>query len=245
MKHKFSNGRSIIVKNFVRQFPARWVELTTFFASCLCRLVICSMSDSNGQWRKCFSEKYKTHYWFDETSGKSSWEDPNLINKKRKSDSVDDRTELENEFSKDTIAIIVPFRDVAIQKRKEQLDQFIPKINDFLSKARNSQFRIYIVEQSNDNRKFNRGKLLNIGFDLARRDQCKIFIFHDVDLLPSEELLNCYTSIPSSNPLHIAHVWDRYNKNNKYFGGIVSFSQEMFEKINGFPNNFWGEAHCK
>ena len=26
----------------------------------------------------------------------------------------------------------------------------------------------------------------------------------------------------------------------RYFGGVVAFNQEDFEKINGFPNTFWG-----
>eukprot|EP00428_Durinskia_dybowskii_P060938 CAMPEP_0170373746 /NCGR_PEP_ID=MMETSP0117_2-20130122/10232_1 /TAXON_ID=400756 /ORGANISM="Durinskia baltica, Strain CSIRO CS-38" /LENGTH=224 /DNA_ID=CAMNT_0010628655 /DNA_START=361 /DNA_END=1031 /DNA_ORIENTATION=- len=101
-------------------------------------------------------------------------------------------------------------------------------------------FHVYIVEQSEDNRKFNRGKLLNIGFAIAVREGCNVFIFHDVDLLPSEELKPYYTQLPTVNPIHIARVWDRYNSNPNYFGGVVSFSKEMFERINGFPNNFWG-----
>lgn len=40
-----------------------------------------------------------------------------------------------------------------------------------------------MVEQTADGRKFNRGKLLNAGFDMAR-DDYDVFIFHDVDLLP-------------------------------------------------------------
>ena len=63
------------------------------------------------------------------------------------------------------------------------------------------------MEQSDDGRKFNRGKLLNIGFDIARKNKCRpasntsttrtgngqisnhdVFIFHDVDLLPGHDL---------------------------------------------------------
>lgn len=46
-----------------------------------------------------------------------------------------------------------------------------------------SSFHIFVIEQSLDQRKFNRGKLLNAGFDMARNDY-DVFIFHDVDLLP-------------------------------------------------------------
>lgn len=31
-------------------------------------------------------------------------------------------------------------------------------------------FHIFIIEQSQDGKKFNRGKLLNAGFDIARKD---------------------------------------------------------------------------
>ena len=34
--------------------------------------------------------------------------------------------------------------------------------------------------------------------------------------------------------------WDRYSNNEKYFGGIVSFSEDDMKRINGYPNTFWG-----
>ena len=81
-------------------------------------------------------------------------------------------------------------------------------------------------------------QLLNIGFDLALNDGCNVFIFHDVDLIPSKDLLPQYTGVPTAGPCHIASVWSRYNNNDKYFGGIVSFTRSQFERINGFLNNF-------
>ena len=100
---------------------------------------------------------------------------------------------------------------------------------------------IYIVEQSDDSRKFNRGKLLNVGFEKAKLEGCNVFVFHDVDLIPSSDLLPFYTTIPGDNkPVHIAKIWNRYNDNPNYFGGINAFSQEQFEALNGYPNNFWG-----
>mmetsp|Transcript_23306 Transcript_23306/g.35443 ORF Transcript_23306/g.35443 Transcript_23306/m.35443 type:complete len:417 (+) Transcript_23306:92-1342(+) len=154
------------------------------------------------------------------------------------------------------VAIIVPYRDVhAAQNRARHLQQFIPRMHTFLqaqvAKGTMSDYHIYIVEQSNDNRKFNRGKLLNIGFDIARKNKCRktkantklvnhdVFIFHDVDLLPSDVLGSYYTQFPSV-PIHIARVWDRYSNNPKYFGGIVSFSESDMKRINGYPNTFWG-----
>lgn len=148
------------------------------------------------------------------------------------------------------VAIIVPFRDLHVeQNRRSHLTRFISELPAIISSKiselgytlKTPTFQIIIVEQSNDNRKFNRGKLLNIGFEISRREFfSNVFIFHDVDLLPSSDLVQEYFKIPSDNPIHIARVWSRYNKNPRYFGGIVSFSEEMYVRINGFPNNFWG-----
>ena len=108
-----------------------------------------------------------------------------------------------------------------------------------------ADYHIYIIEQSDDQRKFNRGKLLNIGFDFALKRSEKhpprhnIFIFHDVDLLPQSDLAEEYARYPA-RPMHIARVWDRYSNNPKYFGGIVSFSEDDMKRINGYPNTFWG-----
>lgn len=99
-----------------------------------------------------------------------------------------------------SVAIIVPFRDIhAAQKRAAHLKQFVPHMDKFLTQlCKNgtvSDYHIYIVEQSDDGRKFNRGKLLNIGFDCAKNHTAKVvsasgakiqppkhdvFIFHDV-----------------------------------------------------------------
>jgi endonuclease IV len=98
------------------------------------------------------------------------------------------------EIKKLEIAIIAPYRDLhKKQNRKQQLDKFIPAISEFMeSVQRNSTYRIYIIEQSNDERKFNRGKLLNIGFHIASTEGCKALIFHDVDLIPSPGIFSSW-----------------------------------------------------
>lgn len=136
------------------------------------------------------------------------------------------------------IAIIVPFRDSEESKpRTTQLNEFVKYMETYLQ---GYDYKIFIIEQSEDGRKFNRGQLLNIGFDLADQEGYNNFIFHDVDLLPSNELKKYYTTVPTTSPVHIAAVWERYGSNPKYFGGIVAFNKTMFERINGYPNNFWG-----
>jgi N-terminal region of glycosyl transferase group 7/WW domain len=123
-----------------------------------------------------------------------------------------------------SVAIIVPYRDLhPAQHRAAHLAKFVPHMVKFLTKLKNlgsvSDFHVYVVEQSADSRKFNRGKLLNIGFDLARHKfsgrKHDVFIFHDVDLLPQDDLGQWYAKFPA-NPIHIARVWDRYSNNPKY-----------------------------
>lgn len=204
------------------------------------------------EWIQCLSKSSQLPYWFNRRTNVRSWTAPlSILSSKEqlnrtvahegkganKQDKMDD-----NYSSKPKIAIIVPFRDLHVeQTRANHLNMFVPAMLSFLQRS-GSSYHIYVIEQSNDKRKFNRGKLLNIGFDLARKEGCGIFVFHDVDLLPSSELLPYYSKLPLTAPIHIAKVWNRYSQNNdKYFGGIVSFSQQMFQDINGFPNNFWGE----
>jgi hypothetical protein len=145
-----------------------------------------------------------------------------------------------------SVAIIVPYRDIhAAQKRAAHLKAFIPHMHTFFAKLKTKKliadYHVYIVEQSDDGRKFNRGKLLNIGFDYARKNgkpKHDVFIYHDVDLLPQEDLGEWYAQFPKQ-PIHIARVWDRYSNNPKYFGGVVSFSESDYKRINGYPNTFW------
>ena len=172
-------------------------------------------------WFKHKSTSHQQYYWHNIYSDETAWRKP-LIHTAR-------------------VAIIVPFRDLHVeQQRSAHLKRFVEYMSKYMEAAF-IPFKIFIVEQSDDKLKFNRGKLLNIGYVLAREEQYDTFIFHDVDLLPSLNLVTSYRIQPKDkSPLHIARVWNRYNNNPKYFGGIVSFSTEQFALINGFPNNFWG-----
>lgn len=138
------------------------------------------------------------------------------------------------------INIIVPFRDLGDGERVNQLKAFYRHFRKFL---KGHSYHIYVIEQDCAKKQmFNRGQLLNYGFTLVPRSQRdSIFIFHDVDLLPSDELKKYYITLPRDNEcIHIASCWDRYSNNKNYFGGVTSFSYGGFSKLNGFPNNFWG-----
>lgn len=137
-------------------------------------------------------------------------------------------------------SIIVPYRDNPYQNRQQQLEIFVPYMSDYLSQlGTNYDFQIIVVEQSQNDYKFNRGQLLNAGFCIAQDLGCDYHIFHDVDLLPDKNLLDYYSFYPVS-PLHIAAVWDKYQHLDLFFGGVCSLTTEHFKLLNGYPNDFWG-----
>lgn len=133
------------------------------------------------------------------------------------------------------VAIIVPYRNNKYQSRDKQLAMFIEYYHNYLPNC-----DIYIIEQSDDNKKFNRGALLNIGFKIAQKSPNTInYIFSDVDLVSPPEIKKVYTHI-SKYPIHIASLWKEKYTFKDFLGGIISFDEKSYEKINGFPNKFFG-----
>jgi predicted NAD-dependent protein-ADP-ribosyltransferase YbiA (DUF1768 family) len=147
--------------------------------------------------------------------------------------------------------LIVPFRENRFQNRAEQLENFIrayaPKEG-----PKASGLPILIVTQSDDGRGFNRGALLNIGFDfLARsskdRGSFDSFIMHDVDLVfPPEFVEKYYGSAASGSAasrrqiIHYGKTIKGYYDYDNFLGGAIEFSRNAFERINGFPNHIYG-----
>lgn len=143
------------------------------------------------------------------------------------------------------LSIIVPYRD-----RQAHLRKFLPHMSAYFSRDkidRHIPCRITIVEQ-NDDQPFNLGTLRNIGFDLTREDY-DYFCFHDVDYLP----LWADYRYPE-NPTRI--IWYGadvvpYDKGDTvmirhryedFFGGVVLFTREHFQRVNGYSNGYigWG-----
>ena len=132
------------------------------------------------------------------------------------------------------LAIIVPYRATTQPERKKQLISFI-----YLVMSRIPSAYVYIVEQGND-KPFNRGALLNIAVNSAGMSANDILCFHDVDLIPCEDIVAEYTiPLPPKTVRHIGRAWKRYDSDS-YLGGILMMRQRDFVDINGFPNDFWG-----
>lgn len=121
------------------------------------------------------------------------------------------------------LGIIIPYR-----KRDEHLQQIAPVLK--------RRGRVFVVEQKDD-KPFNRGKLINIGYK-EFNDQFDYFAAHDVDMIPTSANYSY-----SENPCHLATEASQFEYKmpyENYFGGVTLFPNDKFEKVNGFSNEFWG-----
>ena len=82
----------------------------------------------------------------------------------------------------DTI-ILVPYRD-----RLDHIKYFIEHCCPIL-KNNIPNSKVVFIEQDFSNNFFNRGLLLNIGFDLYK-NQTIFYITHDIDIIPNEKIIN-------------------------------------------------------
>ena len=126
------------------------------------------------------------------------------------------------------LGVIVPYR-----KRPGHLRKFRESIESYL---KDQDYELIVVEQ-NDDLPFNRGKLLNIGFQQAIRNQCDYVVFHDIDMLPIDVDYS-YSDVP----IHLATNFTNSDREifKTYFGGITMFPIDLFKKVNGYSNEYWG-----
>jgi predicted glycosyltransferase involved in capsule biosynthesis len=122
---------------------------------------------------------------------------------------------------------IIPVRD-RDQQLKEYLDHIIP-----IFKHQNIDYRIYIVEQSK-NKPFNKAKINNIGFleSVKENKDVERYLFNDVDNYPKDKDI-----IPYKTSLNSVH---HFYGDKRWLGGFYTISKTIYEKINGYSNDFWG-----
>lgn len=146
------------------------------------------------------------------------------------------------------ICVIAAYRNqLPLQDRQGQLFKFVPYMAAFLGCARpRCDFTIAIATQTDDGRKFNRGRLMNAAFrDVAAaappEARYDSVIFHDIDILPSEQLMPYYAVPPSPcRPMHLAGAWRTKYAHPTFVGGAIAFRPDDYVKCNGYPNDCWG-----
>jgi N-terminal region of glycosyl transferase group 7/N-terminal domain of galactosyltransferase len=128
------------------------------------------------------------------------------------------------------LVILVPYR-----KREEHLRIFVPYMESFLGSLAH---RIVVIEQADD-KPFNKGSLLNIGFSLVRHETSCV-CFHDIDMLPLDDAR--YYDFPERTT-HISGCIEQFDyvlPYHEYMGGVFLTPVDEFASVNGFSNQYWG-----
>ena len=133
------------------------------------------------------------------------------------------------------LGVCIPYRDSGDGVRQGHLDRLIPHLEEFLGKQ-GIDFTCYIGHQ-NDDRKFHRSGTKNIAYLEAKKDGCDYFAFHDVDMLPIDVDYS-YSDVP----IHLANGFTNSDREifDTYFGGVTMFPIDLFKKVNGYSNEYWG-----
>jgi hypothetical protein len=123
------------------------------------------------------------------------------------------------------LSVVVPYRN-----RQKHLERYIPFIKEYLKNIPN---RIFIIEQKDD-KAFNRGKLLNIGYKVSK--VCFDYVcFHDIDLLPENA---DYSYVETVRQLSV--YVEQFDYNTRWdLGGVIVINKDIFEKVNGYSNEYW------
>ncbi|OON15248.1 N-acetyllactosaminide 3-alpha-galactosyltransferase, partial [Opisthorchis viverrini] len=136
------------------------------------------------------------------------------------------------------VTIIIPLRN-----RWHQVPALLSTLIPLLRKQKICH-RIFIVEQADD-APFNRAKLFNVGFvEAIKLFRFGCVIFHDVDLVPINDLnpYGCDKEV-SKNVIHLGVGLDVRNFKLSYpqlVGGVLKMTTEQFVSVNGFSNKYWG-----
>ncbi|XP_061484376.1 beta-1,4-galactosyltransferase 4 [Rhineura floridana] len=132
------------------------------------------------------------------------------------------------------VAILIPHR-----YREKHLLYLLEHIHPFLQRQQ-LDYGIYVIHQAGT-AKFNRAKLLNVGYlEALKEENWDCFIFHDVDLVPENDF-NIYTCASQPKHLVVGRNSTGYRlRYQGYFGGVTALTREQFSKVNGFSNNYWG-----
>lgn len=128
------------------------------------------------------------------------------------------------------LGIIVPYKN-----RPNQLSKFKKTLVNFIT----FPYELIVVEQTDD-KEFNRGKLLNIGFIKAEELGCDYVVLHDVDMLPISADYSY-----SDYPIHLITDLElppdtKRDLFDNYFGGVTLFPCNLYRQINGYSNSYFG-----
>jgi xylosylprotein 4-beta-galactosyltransferase len=152
-----------------------------------------------------------------------------------------------------TLCVLVPYKN-----RENELRKFAPFIDAYLNRQKIAH-EIWILEQSDDDKKFNRGWLINVGFVLSQK-KCDYLVMHDVDMLPNatlpyiyptqtstKEKDDCFQEDPDEYRNNCGFPVSMFNGNHpikwynsaQFIGAVFLLTSQQFINADGFSTDFW------
>jgi len=151
------------------------------------------------------------------------------------------------------VAILVPFREDGTG-RSRQLAALIARLEVVFPHP--GQCVVVVAEQSADDKRFNRGQLLNVAFLHLRAAHptwvgpATLYCCHDCDMLPAPALAKHYLrpmpggggqSAHSAPPaVRVLQAGGCRYDTEACFGGVTLYNEAGYLATNGYPNGFWG-----
>jgi hypothetical protein len=148
------------------------------------------------------------------------------------------RKNLEDLGTSKNVAVVIPFREQTGQERHRELAKLFETLLPYAQQAAQSEgvtFRFFVVEQ-NDDGHFNRGALMDVGFQQAQAYFGSSFtvIAHDCDFVPDEKMIQWYTR-RGDGPIHLAsYVYC------PALGGVTIFCDDQYSAMDGYSHSMWG-----
>lgn len=140
-----------------------------------------------------------------------------------------------NQYNPSKVAIIVGFKKEL--HSKFVLTRFIDYMKRFMDKTQ-LEYEIFVIHQTTKSGEYNLGKLYNSGYEIAENAGCSKFIFHNINLLPAENMIPYY-KLDIKEPLQLGYNWEGFSYEVFYLGTML-FDKTNFTQINGYPNNIIG-----
>jgi predicted glycosyltransferase involved in capsule biosynthesis len=130
----------------------------------------------------------------------------------------------------------IPYRDSEFSggKYKRALEKFKPYFKEYLE-CNNYNYKVLYVEQTQDNRLFNMGKLNNIGFDLS----CKYLSAQDSDTYAHHPVDRLPTNVNYNFDGDCCFIFDGRRDAPK----VHMYRGITFKKVNGYSNTYEGWGH--
>ena len=158
-----------------------------------------------------------------------------------------------NAFSRARLAVIIPYRGQPSASKRESFQALCERLPKHLHGS-GIRHHLLAINQV-DNHPFNRAALANVGYRVMasggrraglRPDDTRRFDYlavHDVDRMPVAAGTNTSCNAPISQYYAFPARAPRVLHPNSYTGGVLVIQTELFERVNGFSNKFWGWGH--